>query len=48
MKFEKYLDFWFFALAHVEMGYRLVGWLGFMAYQPFMGYFIPNLVYVYI
>ena len=26
----------------------LVGWLGFMAYQPLMGYFMPNPVYVYL
>ena len=25
-----------------------VGWLGFMAYQPLMGYFMPNPVYVFI
>ena len=25
---------------------QIVGWLGFMAYQPFMGYLMPNLVYV--
>ena len=27
--------------------FGLVGWV-FMAYQPLMGYFMPNLIYAYI